>query len=563
LDLAAERWTVRRELLTISEGKVSMAATGRKLGFGELTRGMKLARTVLAEPPLTPPERWRVAGRSVPKVGGSAMVTGEHRFVPDMALPGMLRAKVLRPPSFGARLASLDTSAASAIPGAVVTRQGDFVAVAAPDEGRASAALRALRAEWKSDQHWPAEELFDRLRRGRTETRQLDRSSRRSRGSLDEGLAQAQRRHRATYTVAYIAHAPLEPRAAIAQWEGARLTVWVGTQRPFGVRTELAGEFGLPEERIRVIVPDTGSAYGGKHTGEVVVEAARIARAAGRPVKLVWTREEEFTWAYFRPAGVIEIASGVRDDGKVTAWDFHNYNSGAAAIEPRYDFPHQRIEFHPADSPLRQGSYRALAATANHFARESHMDELARMVGIDPLDFRLRNASDARLRAVLEEAAKRFGWGASRPAAHGYGIAGGFEKGSYIATCAEVSVDRAAGRIQVVRLVSAYECGAILNPDHVKSQAEGAIVQGLGGALFEEIEFRDGRILNPRFSTYRVPRFRDVPPIEVFLLDRRDLPSAGAGETPIVCVAPAIANAIQDATGVRLCSMPLRWSPAT
>ncbi len=186
------------------------------------------------------------------------------------------------------------------------------------------------------------------------------------------------------------------------------------------------------------------------------------------------------------------------------------------------------------------------------------MDDLAHAVGMDPLAFRLKNLKDGRLRAVLEAAARQAGWGKARPArGHGFGIAGGTEKGSYVATCAEVSVDRAGGKVQVVRLVTAFECGAVLNPDHLKNQVEGAVVQGLGGALFEAVRFEGGKILNPRFSRYRVPRFSDVPILETVLLDRKDLPSAGAGESPIVAVAPAVGNAICQATGTRLRSLPM------
>jgi isoquinoline 1-oxidoreductase len=324
------------------------------------------------------------------------------------------------------------------------------------------------------------------------------------------------------------------------------------------VRGELAQAFGLPEQDVRVIVPDTGSACGGKHTGEAAIEAARLARAAGRPVKLVWTREEEFSWAYLRPAGVIDIASAARADGTITAWEYHNYNSGSAGIQTPYQITNQRIAYHPSQAPLRQGSYRALAATANHFARESHMDELAHALGHDPLAFRLQNLRDERLRAVFEAAAAAFGWGTSAPPPdRGYGIAGGTEKGSYVATCAEVAIERASGQVRVVRVVQACECGAIVNPAGLRNQVEGAIVQGLGGALFEAIDFADGRILNPRFSSYRVPRFADMPAIEVVLVNRPDLASAGAGETPIIGIAPAIGNAIFAATGIRLRAMPL------
>jgi isoquinoline 1-oxidoreductase len=254
---------------------------------------------------------------------------------------------------------------------------------------------------------------------------------------------------------------------------------------------------------------------------------------------------------------VIEVKSSARRDGMLTAWDFHNYNSGGSAIRSLYNVANQRSEFHSVSSPLRQGSYRALAATANHFARESHMDELAHAAGIDPLDFRLKNLKEPRLRAVIEAAAKAFDWGKKSDAGHGIGIAGGSDKGSFIATCAEVAVDPSSGRVQVIRALSAFECGAIVNPDHLKNQVEGAMVMGIGGALFEAIEFEDSRITNARFSRYRVPRFRDTPTIEVVLLDRNDLPSAGAGETPIVAIAPAIGNAIFNATGIRLRSLPL------
>jgi len=350
----------------------------------------------------------------------------------------------------------------------------------------------------------------------------------------------------------------MEPRSAVAEWSDGKLTVWTGTQRPFGVRGDLAQAFGIPEDRVRVIAPDTGGGFGGKHSGEAAIEAARLAKAAGKPVKLTWTREEEFTWAYFRPAGVIEISSGARKDGTLTAWEFHNYNSGGSALRTPYEVPNQKHEFHSSRSPLRQGSYRGLASTANVFARESHMDELAHELGMDPLEFRLKNLTDPRLRAVLEGAAEAFRWGKEKPAeGHGFGNAGGTEKGSYMATCAEVACDPETGSVKVLRAVSAFECGAVVNPDHLKSQVEGSMVMGLGGALFEAIEFENGRIKNPHFASYRVPRFADIPRIEVVLIDRRDLPSAGAGETPIIGIAPAIGNAIFAASGTRLRSMPL------
>jgi isoquinoline 1-oxidoreductase len=306
-----------------------------------------------------------------------------------------------------------------------------------------------------------------------------------------------------------------------------------------------------------VIVPDTGSAYGGKHTAEYAVEAARLAKHARKPVKLIWTREEEFTWAYFRPAGVIEVSSGINADGLLTAWEFHNYLSGPSGIDTPYEVANRAVEFHPAKSPLREGSYRGLASTANHFARESHMDELAATCGMDPLAFRLKNLKNERIRAVLEAATGRFGWSQRRRADRtGFGLACGTEKGGYVACCAEVRIDPDR-TVRVTRVVEAWDCGAVVNPEHLKNQVEGAIVMGLGGALFEAIDFANGRVLNAKLSKYRVPRFSDVPKIELVILDRRDVPSAGAGEIPIVGIAPAVANAVFNATGIRVRSMPI------
>jgi isoquinoline 1-oxidoreductase len=435
----------------------------------------------------------------------------------------------------------------------LVVRDGSFVGVVAPDSFAAQQALETIKTDWKTRPQVSDTGLFEHLKKNAAAGGRGSNA-----GSMDEGLAAADHQLEASYRIAYIAHAPLEPRAAVAEWNGGKLTVWTGTQRPFGVRSELARAFGIADENVRVIVPDTGSGYGGKHTGEAAVEAARLARDAGKPVKLVWTREEEFTWAYARPAGVIDIKSGVKKDGTLTAWEFHNYNSGGSAIDTPYDVPHRRIEFHSTDSPLRQGSYRALASTANVFARESHIDDLAHAVGMDPLAFRLKNLKHDRLRDVFEAAAKGFGWEqATSTSTRGFGMGGGIEKGSYVATCAEVAINPDNGAVNVVRITVAYECGAVVNPKHLDNQVEGAVVMGLGGALFEAIKFGHGRILNPRFSSYRVPRFSDTPPLQTILLNRTDLPSVGAGETPIVGIAPAVGNAIFAATGKRLRALPL------
>lgn len=565
LDLAAaQQDSLERASLVVESGEIVDRATGRRFSYGALARNQQLLKAVGQQADAAPAPAWRAAGTSAAKINGRAFVTGTHRYTSDLKHGGQWYGKVLRAPFPNAVRLSLDTSAAEAMPGVIVVRDGDFVGVAAANERAATRALGAIRAQWKAPgEPQPSHEtVFDYLKNHPVVMPGYGHQPvQHSAGSVAGARAVADHTLDETYTIAYIAHAPPEPRAAVAEWgDDGRLTVWTGTQRPFGVRAELADALELSEERIRVLVPDTGSGYGGKHTGEAAGEAARLAKGANRPVKLVWTREEEFLWAYLRPAGVIDLQSAVSADGTITAWECHNTNSGASAIRTPYAVANQRIEFHPAQSPLRQGSYRALAATANHFARESHLDGLARAVGMDPLAFRRKNLEDPRLRAVLDAAAERFGWetGKNAPPHHGWGIAGGHEKGSNVATCAEVVVDPATGDVKILRAVTAFECGAIVNPDHLRSQVEGAVIMGIGGALFEQIVFAGGVVQNACFSRYRLPRFGDVPPVlETVLLDRKDLPSLGAGETPIVAIAPAVGNAIFHATGIRLRSLPM------
>jgi isoquinoline 1-oxidoreductase len=538
LDLASQKWGVDRTTIAIADGKVS--ASGHSSGFGELARGEKWTRTIPSTVPLAEASEWKAAGKSLPKVNGRDIVTGAHKYSYDLKQPGMLHAKVLYPPQFGATLIALDASAAEAMPGVKVVHEGNFVAVAAPEADTAAKALAALKAQWRpvtaeADSHSVFQYFKQTAQDGGTKAASLT-----------------------PYTIAYIAHVPLEPRAAVAEWEGDKVTVWTGSQRPFGVRSELAQAFGIPEEKARVIVPDTGSGYGGKHNGDAALEAARVAKALGKPVKRNWTREEEMTWAYFRPGGLIEVAGKTAPDGTLTEWEFHNYNSGGSGLQSPYHIAGKKEQFHQTKSPLRQGSYRGLAATANHFVRESYMDELAQSVKLDPLDFRLKNVRDERLRNVIVAAADKFGWKArQKTAGRGFGIAAGFEKGGYVATCTEVSVEPKTGAVKVLRAVVAFECGAVVNPEHLRNQVEGAIAMGLGGALFEEIQFGEGRIATNRLAKYRVPRFADMPVIESVLLDRKDLVSAGAGETPIVGIAPAIGNAIFDASGTRIRRLPL------
>ena len=540
IERAAGVLKAERQSLQARDGRV-IGAAGPGVAYGHLVKDQKLAGVVTAETPVADPRDWKLRGEAPKKVDGRSFVTGQHRYTPDIERPGVLIGRVVRPDGYSGTFTSVDDSAARKIPGVSVVRDGNFLGVVAPNERVAKRAAVAIKAEWTTPENPPSSAtIYEYLKtasapgggRGAAPTVS---------GDVAQARAGASKVFDASYRIPYIAHVPLEPRAAVAEWNGEKLTVWCGTQRPFGVRTELAEAFRLPEDRVRVIVPDTGSAYGGKHSGEHAIEAARLAKAAGKPVKLVWTRAEEFSFGYARPAGVIDVKAAVDGEGRLIAWEFDNWNSGGSAIATPYEVPNRRIQFHPSDSPLRQGSYRGLAATANHYAREMHMDAIARALQIDAVEYRLRHLKNERMRAVLQAVAKESGWPKASQAGRALGIACGTEKGSYVATAAELS--KAAAGFKIERLVVAFECGAIVNPDGLRNQVEGAIVQGLGGALFEALEFSAGRLTNGTMEQYRVPRFKDVPPIKALLIDRRDLPSAGAGETPIVCVAPAIGSA--------------------
>jgi isoquinoline 1-oxidoreductase len=537
IDQAASRWQVDRASLAARDGHV-VARDGRTLSYGDLTHGQALTGTIPASPPLETPDQWQVRGAPVRKVDGRDFVTGRHEYTPDVTRPGLVYGRIIRPAGYGATLASVDDGKARAMAGVTVVRDGDFLGLVAPTERGAARAAALVQAAWNVPPGQPSSETVygyfktnpERPQAAAIETVQIPAGA---------------RVFEASYTFPYIAHTPLEPRSAVAEWSAdGKLTVWTGTQRPFGVRTELADAFRVAEDRVRVIVPDMGSGYGGKHTGECAIEAARLAKAAGKPVKLVWTREEEFAWAYFRPAGVIDIRSAVDGSGRIVAWAFDNWNSGNAGLQSPYDIPAKPAVFHQTKTPLRQGSYRALAATANNYAREMHMDEMARALGVDAVEFRNRHLqSEPRMKAVLAAVAEKIGWPKPSTAGRSLGIACGTEKAGYVATAVEVSADRPGFKVE--RVVIAFECGAIVNPDGLKNQVEGSVVQGLGGALFEAISFADGRVRNGSMAQYRVPRFRDVPVIDTILVDRKDIPSAGAGESSMIALAPAIGSAVR------------------
>ncbi|MEE9567506.1 MAG: molybdopterin cofactor-binding domain-containing protein, partial [Desulfobacteria bacterium] len=562
--LAAEKWKVDSGALDVRNGIITHKTTGKTITYADLaiskgtTEGFE--QTIPSDISLAPVNQWEVLGTSVPRPNSRDIVIGEHYFPFDIMRPNMLYGKILRPPSYGATLESIDLSKAEAMKDVVVVQDGQFIGFAALSSFLANKALGAAAktASWKTISQPSSNNLYSHLKNN---ARTGGRSRPRATGSVDEGFGEATKILSETYEVAYIQHAPMEPRAAIAEWNDGKLTVWTGVDGPHRVQGNLASTFQIPTEQVRVIVPDMGGGFGGKHTGEAAEEAARLAKVIRRPVAVHWTRAEEFTWAYFRPAAVIECKGGLDTNGSLIAWDFTNINAGGSALESPYSIANTRILSMGSDSPLRQGSYRCLAATANNFARESFMDELATEAGADPLAFRLDHLENPRIRTVLEAAAKHFDWPARRKKVTpelGVGLACGTEKNSVVAACVEVSINRRRGEINVNQVCEVFECGPIQNPANLLSQIQGCIIMGLGAALREEMRFTDGKILNAGFREYLVPRFKDVPQIDVHLINKTDIASAGGGETPIIAIAPAIANAVFAATGIRIRSMPMQ-----
>jgi isoquinoline 1-oxidoreductase len=566
IQLAAENWGVSPSAVQLKDGVFSSNGK-KKLSLAEIAKDSgDLNRLLKEDAPsassLVTQTDWQVLGLSPENVNGENVVTGKHQYPSDIRRPGMLYGKVLRPATYNAELESVDLNVVKDMKDVVVVHDASFVACAASTTFRAAEAIKRLdgTARWSKPDHPSSKTLSAYLKEHATSGSGRRRSRDQETGDVDGALAKAAQVEELSFDIPYIQHAPLEPRAAVAEWEGDYLTVWTGTQNPFGVRGELASAFKFPPSKITVRVPDTGGGFGGKHTGDAAIEAARLAKEAGKPVSVQWTREEEFTWAYFRPAGLIEVESGIDKSGAVSAFAFTNYNSGGSGLSCPYDFPNIRTSFKYCDSPLREGSYRALASTANHFAREVAIDHLASVTSTDPLAFRLKNLKEKRQKDVLAAAAEKFGWDKRKSSdSVGMGLACGTEKAGFVATCAEVDVN-AAGRFEIKRLVVAFECGAIQNPKNLRTQVEGCVLMGLGAILKEETKFENGVIQNTSFKSYEVPRFKDIPPLEVVLIDRPDIPSAGAGEAPIIAVAPAVANAISQVVKKPITRLPLRWT---
>ncbi|NQW17309.1 MAG: xanthine dehydrogenase family protein molybdopterin-binding subunit [Chloroflexi bacterium] len=558
LSLAADYFKSDVRTLSCKAGKVVRAGEAKdEVTFAALLPASQVTLDIPDDIRPKPESEFNAMGTDHPRSDAIARVTGKAMYSQDVFVDEMLHAVVIRPPSYGATLLNVEATRAEQTPGFVrFIREGDFAAIICDSADGAETAAKMVRARWDeldaevSDFSMPVA-----LKQHANELVSL-----RSEGNVDAAFDSAASVIEGVYYAPYVANAAMEPSAAVAQWDGDNLTVWCSSRSPFGEREAIAAALDVTETNVRVICTEVGGSFGTR-SATISIDAARLARAAGRPVKVAHTRDEEFVWSTVRPAALIEVRSAVDSSGAITAWDYAAYHSGESPFRGRrgadtpYDVPNVSVQVANSVSPLQSGSYRSLGGAVNHFAREVHMDRIASQLGIDPIEFRLNNLSHARLRKTLTNAADVFGWSASKTGSNGIGVAIGYDAGSFLTQAAEVST---AGRdVNVDRVHTSFDCGLVLNPDGVRNQVEGSIVMGMGTALWESVEFDGGRILNPSFSRYRVPRITETPALDVSLIGDPNTPSTGAGEPAIVTVAAAIANAVTSATGRQIDTLPI------
>ena len=561
VELAAERLGVTPDLLTVRDGVVFRRDnTGQRISFSDLAQGQKIQRRLDTTAVVEPRNRRTISGQPTARTDTTVKVTGEAQFTGDIRPPGMLYAKILRPPAHGATLNHVDTSGAEKIEGVRVIEDGDLIAVLHEYPDMAEKALRRVRAEYdipkpRVDNSNIFEHLVDSAPEPETVVEQ---------GNIGQGRRLSVEAFESRYYNHYVAHAPIEPHTAVAHIEGDKATVWASTQNPFRARDAVADLLGLPTENVRVIAPFVGGGFGGKGWNLQVMEAARLARLARRPVQVAWTREEEFFFDSYRPAAVVNLRTGLDGGNRITFWDYDVFFAGRRSSEPIYDIPQYRVlsrgswrrgsEAHP----FNIGAWRGPASNTNVFAMESQVDIMAAAAGVNPLDFRRANLTDQRILRVLRAAAGSFARTFSRaPSGRGYGIACTNYHGTYVAIMAEVVVNKRTGQIRVERVVCAQDMGEVINPKGARQQIEGCITMGLGYVLSEELRFKGGEILDRNFDTYQLPRFSWAPEIRTVLVDNPDLAPQGCGEPAITPMGAVIANAVFDAVGARVYELPM------
>lgn len=563
IELAAESLKASASELAVEAGVVyKRGEKQKKVSYAQLAKGQNILRHLDKEKVLQKRAAdFRIMGTPVLRRDAVEKVTGRAKYAGDIREPGMLYARILRPPAHGAKLISVDTSRAKKIAGATVVEDGGMIAVLNEDPELADQALREIKAQWDR----PAaavddKTIYDHLLKVAPPGETVSEG-----GDLAEGEKTAKTILERTYLNAYVSHAAIETHTALAKVEGGKVTIWAATQSPFGIKDEVASALGVPNKDVHVLTPFVGGGFGGKGTNHQASEAARLAVKLGRPVQVMLTRPEEFFYDTFRPAAVVKIKAGITGAGALCLWDYGVYFAGDRGSQHFYDIPHHRTTSfgsgwrgQPGSHPFATGPWRAPANNTNTFARESQVDIMAAAAGMDPLEFRLKNLKDARMIRVLKAAAVKFGWTPAKASSgRGFGIACGIDSGTYVAHMCEVEVNRETGHVQVKRVTCAQDMGLCINPAGARIQMEGCITMGLGYALTEGVRFKGGEILDTNFDTYEIPRFSWLPRVETVVIDDKNAAAQGGGEPAVICMGGVIANAIFDAVGVRMFELPM------
>jgi isoquinoline 1-oxidoreductase len=562
MQLAADQLKSPIDRLVTQNGYVyDPSNPGRRISYGELTKGNIIEKHLKDVPPLKPSSEYETMGKSFPRRDALEKVTGAAKFSGDIRLEGMLYAKILRPPAHGAKLVKADTDPAKNIDGIQIVKEGDFVAVLHEHPDVAEQGLAQIKAQFDRPKTGVDDKtIFDHLLKSAPDPEIASQG-----GNLKTGEKLASTIIEETYFNSYVAHAPMEPHTAAADFDGKKLTVWASTQTPFRVKEFIAERLSLPADNVRVIAPYVGGAFGGKSASRQALEAARLAKHIGKPVQVAWSRAEEFFYDTFRPAAIVKIKSGLNSSGRIAFWDYNVYYAGMRGSKQFYEIPHHKEVVHGRwrgragrYHPFGVGPWRAPANNTNVYARDLHLNLMASKAGADPLQFRLEHLKDKRMINVLKAAAKKFGWQALKtPSGRGYGIACGIDAGTYVAFMAEVEVDRGSGNVAVKRVVCAQDMGVVVNPEGATTQMEGCITMGLGYAFTEEIHFKDGEIFDLNFDTYTLPKFSWLPKIETVILENPNLAPQGGGEPAIIGMGGVIATAIYDAVGAAVFQLPM------
>ena len=561
LSMAADELSISEDKLKVSDGVVSTVSEDNKsISYAELTEGKEIIRTIRGKPTLKKASEFKIMGQSRLHVDAEVKVTGEAKYSGDIQLPGMMHARILRPPSLGAKLLSVDTSRAEALDGVEIVRDEEFIAVLHESKDIADVAIIRVKAEYEEEAlDVDDNSIYKYLIDNASENKSID-----SAGNLSEGESKSDNLFDSEFMDPYIAHAPIENHTATAIFEGEKIKIWASCQTPYPGKETVAEELGIPEDNVRIMQIFTGGGFGGKIYTPQLVEAARLAKLSGKPIQLVYTRQEEFMYDRLRPAAVIKIRSGLDSQGRISLWDYGIYFGGQRGAAHFYDIPDHRTQTFSAPRgslghPFYTGAWRAPSNNTNTFARESQIEIMAAAAGKDALEFRLKHLEgDPKMAELLKKGADKFGWTPGKgPSGRGYGIACGKDAGTDVAVFVEVQVDKKSGHIQVKRAVCSQNMGMVVNPQGAIIQAEGCIIMGMGYALSEEIKFEGRKMLTRNFDTYDLTRFSWTPEIDVLLMDAQDDPPQGGGEPAIICMGGAIANAVFDATGARLYRLPL------